>query len=131
MLAETGSAAAHDELASVVEGIPKAREEGQLATATATMHRRLVELAANATLAIIAGMLYEITVRYTSSAIQHSQDVPEAQYIRLLKSYHRLVELVGERDGAAVESHWRRHMDAAHESLLRVQEHAKVRDVMR
>jgi DNA-binding FadR family transcriptional regulator len=131
LLAESGSSEAHNELAQLVEAIPDAWSRGELATATATMHRRLVELTGNATLAIVAGMLYEITVRHTSTAIQRSHEVPKSEYNRLLRSYRRLVDVVTARDGDGTETHWRRHMDAARESLLKNHQDTKVRDLMR
>lgn len=130
LLAESGTVAAHDELGRLVEAIPEAWKAGELATATATMHRRLVELADNATLGLIAGMLYEITVRHTSTAIQHYREVPKNEYLRLLRSYRRLVELVVARDGVGTEAHWRKHMQAARESLLTGHEQTRVRDIM-
>jgi DNA-binding FadR family transcriptional regulator len=130
LLAEAGTAAAHDELAQRIDDIPRAWDNGELAIATATMHRRLVELTGNATLGIIAGMLYEITVRHTSTAIERSNIVPKKEYTRLLKSYLRLVELIVARDGVGTETHWRKHMEAARESLLKGHEETRVRDIM-
>jgi GntR family transcriptional regulator, transcriptional repressor for pyruvate dehydrogenase complex len=130
LLAESGTDDAHVELARLVEEIPQAWETGELATATANLHRRMVELSGNATLGIIAGMLYEITVRHTSTAIGRAQKVPKPEYTRLLKSYGHLVELVTARNGAGAEEHWRVHMEAAAAALLKGYEKTKVLDIM-
>ena len=43
-----------------------------LAHTTANLHRRMVELSGNPILVMIAGMLYEITVRHTITAIDQT-----------------------------------------------------------
>src|SRR5271167_3068167 len=53
LLAEGGSDEAHDELKRLVDEIPSAREAGSLGQASANLHRRMVELSGNATLAMI------------------------------------------------------------------------------
>lgn len=130
LLAEDGSAKAHAELRRLVDEIPTAADADAFATATANFHRRVVELSGNATLGMIAGMLYEITVRHTTTAIRRAHAVPEAEYARLLKSYHHLVELVAARNGTAAEKHWRRHMGVAGAALLKGYEKTRVRDIM-
>jgi DNA-binding FadR family transcriptional regulator len=98
---------------------------------TANLHRRMVELSGNATLGMIAGMLHEISERHTAAAFLGVQNVvPKAQYNKVVKSYHRLVDLVTARKGAEAETHWRRHMEAASAALLKGHEKTKVRDIM-
>jgi DNA-binding FadR family transcriptional regulator len=131
LLAEEGATGAHDELRKLIEELPQAREAGRLAQASAELHRRLVELSGNATLAMIAGMLHEISERHTTAAILREQNVvPKAQYARLVRSYSRLADLVSEGKGAEAEAHWRRHMEIASAALLKGYEKTKVRDVM-
>lgn len=130
LLAEDGTDDAHDELTRLVEAIPAAREAGELAHATANLHRRLVELSGNATLGMIAGMLHEISERHIAAAVGVNNVVPKAQYARLLRSYGRLVDLVAARKGAEAEAHWRRHMENAGAALLQGYEKTKVRDIM-
>lgn len=102
-----------------------------MARASATLHRRMVELSGNTTLGIIAGMLHEISERHTTTAfISVDNAVPKVQYSRLLRSYRRLVELVVAREGDRAEAHWRRHMENAGVALLRGYEKTKVRDIM-
>lgn len=131
LLAEHGSSEAHEELRRLVEDIPRAREAGAVAQASAQLHRRLVELSGNATLAMIAGMLHEISEKHTTAAILSEQNVvPKAQFTKLLRSYDRLVRLVAERKGAEAEAHWRRHMENSSAALLKGYEQTKVRDIM-
>ncbi|MCW2652833.1 MAG: GntR family transcriptional regulator, transcriptional repressor for pyruvate dehydrogenase complex [Mycobacterium sp.] len=131
LLAEAGTEDAHKELDRLVGEIPAAWEAGDLARASANLHRRLVELSGNATLGVIAGMLHEISVRHTTAAFLGVHNVvPKAQYTKLLKSYHRLVDLVVARDGAEAEAHWRRHMENASAALLKGYEKTMVRDIM-
>jgi GntR family transcriptional repressor for pyruvate dehydrogenase complex len=131
LLAEDGTKEAHDELRRLVDGIPAAWETGSLAQASAELHRRMVELSGNATLAMIAGMLHEISEKHTTAAILRDQNVvPKAQYSKLLRSYGRLVDLVSDGKGAEAEAHWRRHMENASTALLKGYEKTKVRDIM-
>ena len=131
LLADRGSKDAHEELRRLVDNIPLAREAGTVAQASAELHRRLVELSGNATLAMIAGMLHEISERHTSAAILRDQNVvPRAQYSKLLRSYGRLATLVSNGKGAEAESHWRRHMENASAALLKGYEKTQVRDIL-
>jgi len=131
LLAENGTKAAHDELRSLVEEIPQSRDAGTLAQASAELHRRMVELSGNATLAMIAGMLHEISEKHTTAAILRDQNVvPKAQYTKLVRSYGRLADLVSARKGAEAEAHWRRHMEIASAALLKGYEKTKVRDIL-
>ncbi|EUA23086.1 bacterial regulatory s, gntR family protein [Mycobacterium xenopi 4042] len=131
LLAETGTEDAHNELERIVSNIPTAWEAGELARASANLHRRMVELSGNTTLAIIAGMLHEISERHTAAAVVGVDNmVPKAEYTKLLRSYRRLVDLVAARDGERAEAHWRRHMQNAAAALLRGYEKTKVRDIM-
>lgn len=131
LLAENGTTEAHLELEQLVEAIPSAWEAGQLAHASAHLHRRLVELSGSATLSMIAGMLYEITERHTTAAFLGVHNVvPKAQYSIFIRSCEHLVKLVKARKAAEAEKHWRTHMENARPSLLKGNERTKVRDIM-
>jgi GntR family transcriptional regulator, transcriptional repressor for pyruvate dehydrogenase complex len=131
LLADDGTGAAHQELRDLVDEIPAAREAGRLAQASAQLHRRMVELSGNATLAMIAGMLHEISERHTSAAITSEQSgVSKAQYDKLFRSYDRLATLVSESRGIEAEQHWCRHMEIASAALLKGYEKTQVRDIM-
>jgi DNA-binding FadR family transcriptional regulator len=90
----------------------------------------MVQLSGNTTLAIIAGMLHEITVRHTAFAFQEGRPVSKADYDKLMRSYRRLMQLLRSRDGDAAEAHWRKHLDVARTLMLEGLEDVKVRDVM-
>ncbi|WP_319453112.1 MULTISPECIES: FadR/GntR family transcriptional regulator [unclassified Mycobacterium] len=128
LLAEHGTEDAHQELQRLVGEIPAAWQAGQLGTASANLHRRIVELSGNATLSVIAGMLHEIAERHSNTAIRE-QSVPKAHYEELIKSYRRLMDLVAARDGDLTEAHWRRHMENSAQVLLRGYETTRVRDM--
>lgn len=133
LLAEEGSTEAHAELRRLVEEVPRAYEAGALASASAQLHRRMVELSGNATLGIIAGMLHEIGERHTAAAIlgaDSTNKVAKAEYARLIKSYVRIADLVEARKGTEAEAHWRRHMEAASTAMLKGHEKTRVRDIM-
>lgn len=131
LLAERGTITAHNELVSLVGEMPQALAAGDLARASANLHRRMVELSGNVTLAIIAGMLHEISVRHISSAmVSVHNSMPKAKADKLFKSYGRLVDLVKAREGVEAEAHWRRHMENSAAELLKACEKTKVRDVM-
>lgn len=131
LLAEHGSAEGIDELEkTVVEGIPLAFHSGRLAEASASFHRRLVELSGNATLAMIAGVLHEITERHTAVVLRETRSVSKTQYDRLMRSYQQLIYLLRAGDADEAEAHWRRHMDISRDLMVRGLESVKVRDVV-
>ena len=131
LLAESGTPEAFDELDEMLaDDIPAGWQSGRLAETTGEFHRRLVELSGNTTLAIIAGMLHEITVRHTAFVFKEGRPVSKADYDKLMRSYRRLMQLLRAGDGAAAEAHWRKHLDVARELMLEGLEDVKVRDVM-
>jgi DNA-binding FadR family transcriptional regulator len=131
LLAESGTADAFDELDEMLaDRIPNGWQTDRLAETTGDFHRRMVELSGNATLAIMAGMLHEITVRHTAFVFKESRPVSKADYDKLMRSYARLMKLLRSGDGAAAEAHWRKHLDVARALMLEGLESVKVRDVM-
>lgn len=131
LLAECGSDEAHRELDRLVGEMPQALAAGELARASAHLHRRMVELSGNITLSIIAGMLDEISLRHVSAAMVDAHNaMPKAKADKLLKSYSRLVSLAKARDGIEAEAHWRRHMENSAAELLKACKKTRVRDVM-
>jgi len=87
--------------------------------ANARFHERLVALAGNQTLTIVAEMLNEIVARAVTAV---SQSRPSAQSIetrrRGIRSQRRLVELIAEGDTTGAEEHWRAHMAVVGKVLL-------------
>jgi DNA-binding FadR family transcriptional regulator len=91
----------------------------------------MVELSGNTTLGIVAGMLHEITERSIRTAVIEADDeLTDAAYRRLVRSYAKLVDLVRAKDGPAAEAHWRRHMRGAGEALLAGRGETPVLDVL-
>ncbi|MFC3774604.1 FadR/GntR family transcriptional regulator [Mycolicibacterium holsaticum] len=131
LLAEVGTAADFEELEKMLaDDIPAGWQSDRFAETTQAFHLRLVQLSGNATLAIIAGMLHEITVRHTAFVFKEGRPVSKADYEKLMRSYRKLMQILRSRDGAAAESHWRKHLDVARELSLQGLEDVKVRDVM-
>ncbi|MGZ4785246.1 MAG: FCD domain-containing protein, partial [Acidimicrobiales bacterium] len=87
--------------------------------ANARFHERLVALAGNQTLTIVAEMLNEIVSRAVTAV---SQSGPHAQSIetrrRGIRSQRRLVELIAAGDSTGAEEHWRAHMAVVGKVLL-------------
>jgi GntR family transcriptional repressor for pyruvate dehydrogenase complex len=79
--------------------------------ANAAFHERLVALAGNQTLSIVAEMLNEIVARAVT-AVSQAGDVRGSLSTRRrgIRSQQRLLELLEAGDGAAAEEHWRSHM---------------------
>jgi DNA-binding FadR family transcriptional regulator len=135
LLAQGGSDEAIDELERIVEDlIPRAYETRTLATGTSHFHLRMVQLSGNSTLALIAGMLHEITERHSSTVstakFETEKDTYEASYARLMRSLRRLVKLLRARDVKGATAHWQRHMEVARGSLLAGREDVEVRDIL-
>lgn len=138
ILATEGSDEDFDELERIVdEDIPAAFASDDLGSGAAAFHLRMVQLSGNATLALIAGMLHEITERHMTvvtaeKAHSTSADVAEFQdsYKLLIRSLRRLIKLLRARDGDGAFAHWQKHMVAARGSLLRGNEEVEVRDIL-
>lgn len=87
--------------------------------ANARFHERLVELAGNQTLDIVAEMLHEIVARAVTavSQVESGRD-SVATRRRGIRSQERLVSLVEAGEAAEAEEHWRAHMAVVGRILL-------------
>lgn len=137
ILAVEGTDESFDELERIVdEDIPAAFASDDLGSGAAAFHLRMVQLSGNATLALIAGMLHEITERHmtvvTTEKAHSTNDVAEYQesYKLLIRSLRRLIKLLRARDADGAFAHWQKHMVAARGSLLRGSEEVEVRDIL-
>ena len=87
--------------------------------ANARFHQRLVALAGNQTLSVMAEMLDEIVTRGVTAA---SKRGPRTESLavrrRGIRSQRRLAELVEAGDATAAEEHWRTHMTAVGRVML-------------
>jgi DNA-binding FadR family transcriptional regulator len=91
----------------------------QFGIANAAFHERLVSLAGNQTLSIVAEMLNEIVARAVT-AVSQVDDVVGSLSIRRrgIRSQARLLDLLDAGDGAAAEEHWRSHMQVVGRVML-------------
>jgi DNA-binding FadR family transcriptional regulator len=91
----------------------------QFGVANAAFHERLVALAGNQTLGIVAEMLNEIVARAVTAASQ-VEGVNGSLPVRRrgMRSQERLLELLDEGDAVAAEDHWRSHMQVVGRVML-------------
>ncbi|MEE2033251.1 FadR/GntR family transcriptional regulator [Rhodococcus chondri] len=135
LLAENGTEEAFDELERIVdEAIPSSYESGTFGQTAARFHLRMVQLAGNATLALIAGMLHEIYERHTTNVTRErlATDVEkyDANYKLFVRSQRKLIKLLRARDGSGAFTHWQKHMVVAQSLVLSGREDTKVRDIL-
>ena len=87
--------------------------------ANAAFHERLVVLAGNQTLAIVAEMLNEVTA-WAVTEVSRSIAARDAAATRRrgMRSQERLLELIAVGAGIEAEEHWRSHMAAVGKVML-------------
>ncbi|MCK9900196.1 GntR family transcriptional regulator [Parafrankia colletiae] len=87
--------------------------------ANARFHARLVELAGNQTLSIVAEMLSEVLARAVTAVSQPdpARDT-EATRMRGLRSQARLAALIEAGEAAAAERHWAEHLTVVGRVML-------------
>jgi GntR family transcriptional regulator, transcriptional repressor for pyruvate dehydrogenase complex len=86
--------------------------------ANARFHERLVALAGNQTLSIVAEMLNEIVSRAVTEVSQAPGEESIQTRRRGVRSQRRLVELISAGEAAAAEEHWRAHLAVVGTMLL-------------
>jgi DNA-binding FadR family transcriptional regulator len=87
--------------------------------ANAAFHERLVALAGNQTLAIVAEMLNEIVVRAVTAVSRTDDGVGSLSVRRRgIRSQERLIELLEAGDAVAAEEHWQSHMQIVGRVML-------------
>ncbi len=119
------------ELRDLIDDEAAAIEDPEAFGRTAgAFHERLVALAGNQTLTIVAEMLNEILVKAVA-AVSWGEDVVGSVSTRrrLIRSQQRLLDLIGDGEGTAAEEHWRSHMGAIGKAMLG-QEAANVVDLL-
>jgi len=101
-----------NELRSLVAVEAQALEDPEaFGVANADFHERLVSLAGNQTLSIVAEMLNEIVARAVT-AVSKSDDTVGSLAVRRrgIRSQEHLLGLLDRGDAHAAEQHWRAHM---------------------
>lgn len=118
-----------------LRGLVRAQEEviedpERFGAANAEFHQRLVALAGNQTLGIVAEMLTEIVARAVT-AVSRADDVVGSVSVRRrgIRSQERLLALIEAGDGPGAEAHWRAHMQVVGRVMLG-QEAATVVDLL-
>jgi GntR family transcriptional regulator, transcriptional repressor for pyruvate dehydrogenase complex len=115
-----GRRAAVNELRRLINDEVAAIEDPErFGVANAAFHERLVSLAGNQTLSIVAEMLNEIVARAVTAVSQAGDVVGSLSTRRRgIRSQERLLELLEAGDGAAAEEHWRSHMQVVGRVML-------------
>jgi GntR family transcriptional regulator, transcriptional repressor for pyruvate dehydrogenase complex len=115
-----GRRAAVKELRALVRDEEEAIEDPErFGVANAAFHQRLVSLAANQTLTIVAEMLNEVVVR-AMTAVSRGDDALGSLSMRRrgIRSQERLLDLIETGEGAEAEEHWRSHMQVVGRVML-------------
>ncbi len=109
-----------DELRELVEAQRAALDDPEaFGQANARFHERLVELAGNQTLSIVAEMLNEIVARaVTAVSRTNSRKLSLPVRRRGIRSQERLIELIAIGAAFDAEAHWRTHMDAVGKLMI-------------
>ena len=83
-------------------------------------HDLIVERAGNRTLAVQAGVLREVVAMHLSTVVARIFDRPDTkdQFSKMVRSYRKLVGLIGAGDAEGAERHWRTHMEVVGRRLL-------------
>lgn len=80
-------------------------------------HTQMVELSGNATLAVMASALEQISQRHAEQ-VTRSQPDNEAFTRNAARAHRKMVALIEARDGETAEAYWREHMRLAGRRLL-------------
>lgn len=94
-------------------------------------HGLLVDVSGNRTLTFMNHLLLDLVARHQSGYRVRSPIAPEAQFKRYqaaLKSYHKLVGLIEDKEEEAAVAHWRLHLKNAHAAWAGEGEGARVVD---
>jgi GntR family transcriptional repressor for pyruvate dehydrogenase complex len=81
-------------------------------------HTHVVRLSGNRTMSLVCEVLERISQRHARE-VSETANNGVTQNRRSVKSHARLIELIEAGDRVNAERHWRRHMEAAGEVLLR------------
>ena len=100
---------------------PTAPEPALWSSQAARFHELIMQRSGSKTLAVQGGVLQDIVATHLAMALSRDRagDDELANFRLNVRSYEKLVALVDKRDGTGAERHWRAHMEAAGQRLLR------------
>jgi DNA-binding FadR family transcriptional regulator len=109
-----------DELKSLIEAQRAVIDDPEaFGHANARFHERLVAMAGNQTLSIVAEMLNEVVARAVTAVSQsNSRRDSLATRQRGIRSQERLIELIAIGASIDAEAHWRTHMEAVGKVMI-------------
>lgn len=113
------------ELREAIEVLRVAFDDGlddglQIALMTFKVHEVVMRNSGNKTLAVQGGVLQDIVATHMATTVdQDTSDTRRDRYRRLLRSYDKLAQFIETGDADGAEKHWRKHMDAVAQSLVR------------
>ncbi|WP_158085714.1 FadR/GntR family transcriptional regulator [Henriciella aquimarina] len=99
----------------------------------AEFHGLLVKLTGNKTLTLITQLLQDLMANHKADVMQRDPIDKEARKKRLdgaLKSYRKLIRLIGDKEEEAAVAHWRLHLKNAHASWARAGEGERIVDAI-
>ena len=111
-----------EELRGLVEaGQQTVPEPARWSSLAYRFHDLIMQRSGSNTLAVQGGVLQDIVATHLALALSRdrARDDELANFRRNVRSYEKLVALVEQRDGPGAEQHWRAHMEAAGQRLLR------------
>jgi len=95
----------------VAQGRRNERDPIAFAQTASLFHRRIVELARNAPLSLLAAILKGLTDRmYEVSVANRPRRFADSGARLALRSWERLIGLIAEGDAVGAEAHWNEHM---------------------
>jgi DNA-binding FadR family transcriptional regulator len=117
---QRGRRSASKELRELVAEEQESIEDPErFGVANARFHERLVSLAGNQTLSIVAEMLNEIVARAVTAVSSGGDAVGSLTTRRRgIRSQELLLDLIEAGEGAAAEAHWRSHMQVVGKVML-------------
>lgn len=97
-------------------------EPGRWSGLTYRFHQLIMQRCGNKTLAVQGGVLQEIVETHLALTVPRAfgeQQEAREQFRRTIRSYQKLLALLGARDADGAERHWRSHMEAIAKRLFR------------
>jgi len=116
LAAEKASRKSLVELRQILDDELTTDDKDEFTTAAWRFHTELARLSGNVTMGLFAEVLEQISQRHAAELVFAT--TPK-QIDRSRKSHAKLLTLLEKGDAAAAERHWRNHMEAAGEVLLR------------